>query len=66
MSRTMPSECPHGYIYDWGDFGCDDCTYGPKCPDGPHNQPEHCPDGCNDPVLVQGADNYPQNSGEQQ
>lgn len=22
MSRTMPSECPHGYIYDWGDFGC--------------------------------------------
>lgn len=28
--RTMPTECRHGRIIDWGDFGPDD--------------PEHCPD----------------------
>lgn len=21
MSRTMPTECPHGVVLDWGDFG---------------------------------------------
>lgn len=24
MSRAMPTECPHGTIIDWGDFGPDD------------------------------------------
>lgn len=23
MGRTMPTECPHGKILDWGDFGPD-------------------------------------------
>lgn len=25
MGRTLPTECPHGVIVDWGDFG-------PTCP----------------------------------
>ena len=41
MSRTMPTECEHGEIIDWGDFGpcqgdCDhegDCPNFPDCPD---------------------------------
>lgn len=36
MSRTLPTECGHGYIADWADFADDG--------DGP----EHCPHGCND------------------
>lgn len=36
MGRTMPSECVHGFIFDWGDFG----SAGSK--------PEACPHGCND------------------
>lgn len=30
-SRQIPSECPHGHIYDWGDFGdypVEDCPWG--------------------------------------
>jgi hypothetical protein len=25
MGRSLPVECPHGYTFDWGDFG-------PSCP----------------------------------
>lgn len=35
MSRTMPTECEHGEIVDWGDFGpCQDCDEHPDddCP----------------------------------
>lgn len=50
MGRVMPSECPHGYIYDWGDFGrecdCDEDFLWGECE---HKKPEHCPEGCNDP-----------------
>jgi len=38
MSRTMPSECDHGAIYDWGDFGPGDV--------------ERCRWGCNDEFLT--------------
>lgn len=24
MGRSIPTECPHGKIIDWGDFGPDD------------------------------------------
>lgn len=28
MSRTMPYECEHGVVIDWGDFGpCQDCEH---------------------------------------
>lgn len=36
MSRLMPVECPHGRIFDWGDFGPED----DDCLLGPHG--EHC------------------------
>ena len=27
MSRTLPTDCPHGVTVDWGDFGpCQDCS----------------------------------------
>lgn len=43
MGRTMPTECDHGYIMDWGGFGCmDDCTE-ESC-----KEIEPCPEGCND------------------
>lgn len=36
MGRTMPTECPHGKVVDWGDFGddwepqaCDACDARP-------------------------------------
>lgn len=37
MGRTMPTECPHGKVVDWGDFGghdpkpqpCDVCDARP-------------------------------------
>lgn len=45
MGRTMPSECDHGYIYDWGDFGCQ-CDEVCECPEGAF-APEDCPEGCN-------------------
>lgn len=32
MGRTLPAECEHGRIFDWGDFGGED------------SQPESCPD----------------------
>lgn len=35
MGRTMPSECDHGVVLDWGDFGpCQDCSEhgGDACP----------------------------------
>lgn len=37
MGRTMPTECPHGKVVDWGDFGddwepqaCDACDARPS------------------------------------
>ena len=35
MSRCLPTECHHGTIVDWGDFGeCQDCDEhdGEECP----------------------------------
>lgn len=35
MGRTLPYECEHGTIIDWGDFGpCQDCNEheGEPCP----------------------------------
>ncbi|HMG44597.1 MAG TPA: hypothetical protein VK611_24905 [Acidimicrobiales bacterium] len=40
MSRTLPTECPHGRTLDWGDFGPD--------PDDGSVGAEHCP-WCNQP-----------------
>lgn len=34
MSRTMPTECDHGAVIDWGDFGPAD------------QRPEFCPEQC--------------------
>lgn len=31
--RMMPVECEHGVTVDWGDFGPDDDTPPPRCPD---------------------------------
>lgn len=41
MSRTMPTECEHGEIVDWGDFGpCQgDCDHDDDCPNF-----QDCPD----------------------
>ena len=33
MGRDMPVYCPHGKVVDWGDFGPEDGTRPPKCPD---------------------------------
>lgn len=41
MGRTLPGQCIHGYIYDWGDFGV-----------SKHSMPEKCHHGCNDVVLA--------------
>lgn len=41
MGRTLPTECKHGHVWDWGDFGgCnhddwdESCRYcnPPECP----------------------------------
>jgi hypothetical protein len=34
MGRYMPTECQHGTVVDWGDFGpCQDCNkHGDDCP----------------------------------
>lgn len=40
MSRTLPTECGHGYIFDWGDFGPDE--------DDGQVGTEKCPHGCFD------------------
>ena len=49
MGRALPSQCSHGFIYDWGDFGCqcDDEV----CGTGDHDLPEQCPNGCNDFLI---------------
>lgn len=31
MSRTMPYECEHGVVVDWGDFGSEDEPKRPRC-----------------------------------
>lgn len=33
MSRTLPSECEHGVIVDWGDFGPRPGVAHPVCPE---------------------------------
>jgi hypothetical protein len=32
MGRTMPTECEHGNVIDWGDFGPEDGPL-PECPE---------------------------------
>ena len=46
MSRILPSECDHGTIYDWGDFG------------GPDTKPEVCEHGCNADALADSGFTY--------
>lgn len=64
MSRTMPSECPHGCIYDWGDFGCE-CGPAGTCeqPDA-HRRAERCAEGCNDWAFTAAVSTDPE--GKQQ
>ena len=52
MSRTMPSECPHGAIYDWADFGCECGPHGTCLRDELHNAPQRCEHGCNDAFIA--------------
>ena len=33
MGRTLPTECEHGTVIDWGDFGPEDGDAPPPCPD---------------------------------
>lgn len=56
MGRQLPAECPHGYIFDWGDFGCQELTCYGTCALCP---PERCPEGCNDAeVATTGGTGY--------